>query len=1024
MFPPVTERHGRQLQARLLGRFELRLDGTRIGPEAFERPSGLRLLKLILATAGHRVRREAAAELLWPEMEAERSAANLRKAVHFARRALSRVEPGDELIMGGGDSFAFAPWLELDVDVDALRAAIGMLERTEGPDSGVRTKRADDDATFDVLLRFAGSELLPEDAYEEWLVPLRERLSAQTLRALLVAAQVARSADDPETALALLDRALTLDPADEGTHRLAIEIHLQDGRLHAARRQLRSAEQAVAEAYGVAASPELGQLIELAAASRAVVRLDERQELPILGRRRELELAEAMLDRVAAGRIGAVLLRGGPGMGKTRILRELVRATDASRWSVVEIRGIESGERTPFAGIGSPLRRALEAVGNATWTEPGLSAVLTAAPGSERPTIDFASDEALAAGLVGALGQLVERRGPTVLDIDDVQWLDQQSIDVLVAIVHGLADHPLLVLLSMREEGPPPAQLAGLLDSLSEIGACDISVGPLAPRELRALLDREAAQPVDDRLADWAFEQSRGAPLFALELFRTARDGGATREHGSQTSLVRDAPIPTPPSVTRAVATRTAGLGETVRRLLAVAAEIGDESSFPELAVTVGAQPDDVLDALDAALGAGLLVELGGRYRFAHPLYRSAARASLSSRDRSELHLRIARHLATDVDPANRSAVDALLAAGVDVIALARHAAIAAELGIGEAVGLAVGLGFVGGEHLGRLFDARGAAAMLQTALTLWHRLPVEERALFAASRAYVARGWALHALGDEHSAATAFRGALEVARVDADRAAAAIGAAWIPYQHGRFDAAEVILRETLTSVSDRAARASIESELGWIAGRRGDWNEAYRMLEGAVAEFESAEPSQGLARALDRLGVAATNIAGTDDALPLLDRAVVLAVESADSRLEASIRTHRASTLRRAGKLPEARAEAGRAIEMTTLAGDLYMESVCHWTAAEIEHALGDYQEAIAERRRELEVLRRMGGNPQNEALAHAHIAFLAQMGGDAAESAAEASAARGIARRSGAAELVTRVDDALAVDAWLTSL
>ena len=978
----------------------------------------------MLATPGHRIRREAAAELLWPEMEPERSGANLRKAVHFARRALSDSESSRDLIVSTGDSFVFAPGIELDIDADALRDTVATLERADGLDSGARTKRGDDIATFDVLLRSAGSELLPDDAYEEWLIPLRERLSAQTLSALLVAARLARAADDRQTALALLDRALVLDPADEGIHRLAIEIHLEEGRLHAARRQLRAAEQAVAEAYGVAPSPELGQLIEVAAASREAVRLDERPELPILGRRRELELAEVTLDRVAGGRMGAVLLRGGPGMGKTRILRELVRATDASHWSVIDITGIESGERTPFAGIGGPLRRSLEAVADVGLTEPGLSAVLTAAPGSERPSIDFASDEALAAGLVNALAQLLERVGPTVLDIDDVQWLDKQSIDVLRAIAERLAARPLLVLLSMRDEGTPPIQLLALLDALSEVGLCDISVGPLAPRELRALLDREAAQPIDDRLAGWAFEQSSGAPLFALELFRTARDGGAIREQGSQTSLVQNAPIPTPPSVARAVATRTARLGQTVRRLLAVAAEIGDESSFAELGVTVGAPPDDVLDALDAALGAGLLIELGGRYRFAHPLYRSAAREGLSSRDRSELHLRIARHLAGDINPANRPAVEALLAGGVDVIALARHAAIAAELGIRDAVALAVGLGFVGGEHLGRLFDARGAAALLQTALTLWHRLPVEERALFAASRAYVARGWALHALGDEHAAAAAFRGALEVARVDADRAAAAIGGAWIPYQHGRFDAAEVILRETLASLADRAARASIESELGWISGRRGDWDEAYRMLDQAVAEFESGEPSPALARALDRLGVAATNIAGTDDALPLLDRAVVLAIESADSRLEASIRTHRASTLRRAGMLPEARTEAGRATEMTTLAGDLYMELVCHWTAAEIEHALGDYEEAMAERRRELDVLRRMGGNPQNEALAHAHIAFLAQMAGDAAMSAAEASAARGIARRSGTAELVVRVDEALAVDAWLTSL
>ena len=75
------------IRASLLGSFELSVDGRPIHPDAFARPSGLRLLKLLLVTPGHRIAREAAAELLWPEAEAEHSRVRLRKALHFARRA-------------------------------------------------------------------------------------------------------------------------------------------------------------------------------------------------------------------------------------------------------------------------------------------------------------------------------------------------------------------------------------------------------------------------------------------------------------------------------------------------------------------------------------------------------------------------------------------------------------------------------------------------------------------------------------------------------------------------------------------------------------------------------------------------------------------------------------------------------------------------------------------------------------------------------------------------------------------------
>ena len=84
---------GARLRARLLGGFELSVDGHAVPASAFERPSGLRLLKLLLATPGHRLRREEAAELLWPDADPDRSSANLRKAIHFARRALATVEP-------------------------------------------------------------------------------------------------------------------------------------------------------------------------------------------------------------------------------------------------------------------------------------------------------------------------------------------------------------------------------------------------------------------------------------------------------------------------------------------------------------------------------------------------------------------------------------------------------------------------------------------------------------------------------------------------------------------------------------------------------------------------------------------------------------------------------------------------------------------------------------------------------------------------------------------------------------------
>src|SRR5690242_19425319 len=110
------------LTARLLGSFELTVDGVALRADRFERPTGLRLLKLLLATPGHRIRREAAAEALWPEAAADTSSPSLRKALHFARNALASAG-ADDVIAGDGALIELSAGA-LDADADRLIQAL------------------------------------------------------------------------------------------------------------------------------------------------------------------------------------------------------------------------------------------------------------------------------------------------------------------------------------------------------------------------------------------------------------------------------------------------------------------------------------------------------------------------------------------------------------------------------------------------------------------------------------------------------------------------------------------------------------------------------------------------------------------------------------------------------------------------------------------------------------------------------------------------------------------------------------
>ena len=1012
------------IRGRLLGSFELSVDGRQIERSAFERPSGARLLKLLLATPGHRVRRESAAELLWPEVDPDRSGANLRKAVHFARRALDGgAGEGDSVIRGDVDWLRVedAPGFELDLDLDRLRRALDSAR------SGARDGQVDWTA-LETIAEVGGAELLPEDPYEEWLVPIRERLRQQTIEALQRGAAAARDDGRRELAFRLVEGALALEPADEAAHRIAIELHLGAGQLHAARRQLVACARALADTYGVEPSSELARLIETAAAARATAAPSLAGEPPIVGRRRELESAEGALDAVVGGRLGVVLFRGAAGIGKTRVLRELVRATASSGWRIVEARGLEASPDLAFASLGAGLAAALGGDLPPGMAEPGRSALLAISPAlGGRPALAFATDAALVAGVVDALATIARER-TLVLAVDDVQWLDRATIDLLDAALQGLAEAPVLLIGTIRDAPDPlPRAVAAFLDDAERAGARLTRLGPIAPREVELILERElGGGRMEPMLAAAIADRSGGAPLFALEVLRAARDAGTIVERAGTWRLAApETTLPVPAGVGLMVERRLETLPEAVSRILTLAAEVGDEIPLDRLVAAVeepggDGRAGEVLDALDAGLAAGLLVERGGSYAFAHPLFRSALRGAVRPRARADIHQRVARALAGAVDPASTEAIAAAAAMGRDVVGVAAHALEAAELGLAETIPLAVGFGFAAGDRHAALFDHVAASTTLQRALAQWARLPADAAAAYPVAAASLQLGWSWHALRDEAAASRAFKTSIEHARTDAERASAWQALAWMPYQHGRFDAADAILREALPTVTDPVARASIEADRAWITGRRGRWDQAYETLASVVATMEGAAPPALLSRSLDRLGVSMRDAIDPVGAVPVLERALRLANEVGDPRLAATVQMHLAGAYRQIGQLDAAVREIEAALASCSMTGDRYIEAVTVWIAAEVEHVRGRYAEAIELRRRELALLAALGGNEHNQAMAHAHVSFLARKLGDPTLEADAARVARLIAQHSGQPHLPGRIEEALRSPGW----
>jgi DNA-binding SARP family transcriptional activator len=242
------------IDARVFGRFSVVINGRLLDDADWGRVSAERLFKLILISPGHHVRRDITAEALWPETDPSHQSANLRKALHFARRALER----DGRVLGNRrDEISLETTVQLSLDLDQFLAASRRIARAGGALSGSAVSEAD----VGLVLRLGALELLPDERYQEWPASLRE-MTALRWQTLAVETARARVCDGRiAEAWELVNSVLSRDSADEDAHLLLSELLTKQGHAYAARRQLHFARRRLAEVFSDDASPAMNGLL-------------------------------------------------------------------------------------------------------------------------------------------------------------------------------------------------------------------------------------------------------------------------------------------------------------------------------------------------------------------------------------------------------------------------------------------------------------------------------------------------------------------------------------------------------------------------------------------------------------------------------------------------------------------------------------------------------------------------------------------------------------------------------------------
>jgi DNA-binding NarL/FixJ family response regulator len=360
----------------------------------------------------------------------------------------------------------------------------------------------------------------------------------------------------------------------------------------------------------------------------------------IIGREREL----AELGRLVAGLPSgpaAVLLQGEAGIGKTTIWEAgNAGAADASI-PVLATRAVEGEMRLSFAAVGDLLAGELDQILPAL-PDPQRDA-LEVALLLARPRARAPDRRAVANAFLSAL-RILARRGPVVVAVDDVQWLDAPSASALAFALRRVRTEPVGFLLTRRT---PSAPIDWLDRPPPDLELETIEIGPLSLAALQRLL-RTRLGEIPPRVALRKVEaMSGGNPFFALELARALA--------GRWNELAPGEPLPLPSKLNSLVRERVAGLpAKTARALLATAVLAEPTVDRVGLALKV-----DALAALDPAADAGVIVVESGRIRFRHPLLASSIVES-AGRDRvRRMHLRLANVVTVPEERARHLALSA-----------------------------------------------------------------------------------------------------------------------------------------------------------------------------------------------------------------------------------------------------------------------------------------------------------------------------------------------------------------------------
>ncbi len=354
----------------------------------------------------------------------------------------------------------------------------------------------------------------------------------------------------------------------------------------------------------------------------------------LIGRDDELADLREVFKSVQAGQPAAVIVAGEAGIGKTRLVDEFAVEAGVAGARVVRGQCVElDGEELAFAPVAGVLRGLLAELGSERLIE--LAGPGSAPLGAILPEIEMAPDSGAGRGrlyeLITSLLERVAGDGPLVVVIEDLQWADGPTRDLLRFTVRSIAA-PVLLLLTCRYDeigrGHPVRGLLADLEQTRRVARVDVT--RLSREQVSAQLTQVLDREVGPDQAEWVFERSEGVPFYVEELAHVEDHAG----HGAL-----------PESLREVLLVRVESLSEPAQRLLRVMSVAGQRIGHAKLEAVAGYDITTLDAALREAVSAGVIVVDGNGYRFRHALLHEAIHTDILPGEKARIHVGYARTL-------------------------------------------------------------------------------------------------------------------------------------------------------------------------------------------------------------------------------------------------------------------------------------------------------------------------------------------------------------------------------------------